>query len=104
MGAPGGAWPAGRHGQKASTKKFHLAAVKKSLYAAGNADASASRLCIGFQFMYALSSNFDDDDKRSAYAHRFCAHASSKHHDSVTAGAHVQLAGLDRALLLRHES
>ena len=97
-------WPAGRHGQKASTKTFDLAAVKKSLTAAGNADVSATKLCVGFQFMCALSSNFDDDDKRSAYAHRFCSHASSKHHDSVTAGAHVQLAGLDRALLLRHES
>ena len=68
------------------------------------ATQSASKLCVGFQFMYALSSNFDDDDKRLAYAHRFCAHAGSKHHDSVTADAHVQLPGLDRALLLRHES
>ena len=98
------AWPAGRHGQRPSTKTFDVAAIKKSLLAAGNADVSASKLCVGFQFMYALSSNFDDDDKRLAYAHRFCAHAGSKHHDSVTAGAHVQLPGLDRALLLRHES
>ena len=54
--------------------------------------------------MYAMCANFDDDDKRSAYVHRFCCHAGSKHHDSVTASAHVQLNGLDRALLLRHES
>ena len=97
-------WPAGCHGQKASTKTFDLAAVKKSLAAASNADVSATKLCVGFQFMCALSSNFNDDDKWSAYAHRFCSHASSKHYASVTAGAHVQLAGLDRVLLLRHES
>ena len=96
-------WPARRHGERPSTKTFDVAAIKKSLIAAGNADVSA-KLCVGFQFMYALSSNFEDDDKRLAYAHRFCAHAGSKHHDSVTAGAHEQLAGLDRALLLRHES
>ena len=95
-------WPGGRPGQQASTKTFDVAAIKKSLLASGN--AGASKLCVGFQFMYALSSRFDDDDKRLAHAHRFCAHASSRHHDSVTADAHVQLPGLDRALLLQHES
>ena len=95
-------WPSGRHGQQPSKKTFDVTAIKKSLLAAGN--ASASKLCVGFQFMYALSSNFEDDDKRLAYAHRFCAHAGSKHHDSVTADAHVQLPGLDRALLLQHQS
>ena len=95
-------WPGGRPGQQSSTKTFDVAAIKKSLLASGN--AGASKLCVGFQFMYALSSRFDDDDKRLAHAHRFCAHASSRHHDSVTADAHVQLPGLDRALLLQHES
>ena len=95
-------WPSGRQGQPASKKTFDVAAIKKSLLAAGN--AGANKLCVGFQFMYALSSSFDDDDKRLAHAHRFCAHSSSRHHDSVTADAHVQLPGLDRALLLRHES
>ena len=57
-----------------------------------------------FQFWYALSSNNWDDDKRSAYAHRFCHNPLHAHHSSVTSIAHVQAAGLDRDLLLRHES
>ena len=54
--------------------------------------------------MYAMSSNFGDDDKRLAYAHRFCSNTRHGHHNSVTASAHEQLPGLDRAILLRHES
>ena len=83
---------------------FGMVGVKKELTAAGNSDVSATKLCVPVQFIYALSPNFGDDDKRLAYAHRFCSNTGAKHHDSVTAGAHVQLSGLDRALLLRHES
>ena len=54
--------------------------------------------------MYAISSNFGDDDKRLAYAHCFCHDSNHKHHNSVTASAHEQLPGLDRAVLLRHQS
>ena len=96
-------WPKG-HGQKgrpASTKTFDAGAIKKELAAAG---VSATKICVPFQFMYALSSTFPDDDKRLAYAHRFCHNQSHAHHKSVTAIAHEQAAGLDRALLLRHES
>ena len=53
--------------------------------------------------MYAMSTTFTDDDKRLAYAHRFCDNPRHKHHNSVTASAHEQLPGLDRAMLLRHE-
>ena len=53
--------------------------------------------------MYALSSNNWDDDKRLAYAHRFCHNPRHPHHNSVTAIAHEQAGGLDRDLLLRHE-
>ena len=49
-----------------------------------------------------MSTSFTDDDKRLAYAHRFCDRAHSTNHDSVTASAHVQLPGLDRAVLQRH--
>ena len=56
------------------------------------------------QFMCALSSNFDDEDKRLAYAYRFCPCPKSGPHHSVASATHVQAAGLDRALLHRHES
>ena len=52
--------------------------------------------------MYAMSTTITDDDKRLAYAHRFCHDPQHKHHSSVTAGAHEQLPGLDRAMLERH--
>ena len=68
------------------------------------ADVGPSKLCVPFQFMYALSTNNTDDDKRLAYAHRFCSNARHKHHNSVTASAHEQLPGLDRALLMQHVS
>ena len=54
--------------------------------------------------MYALSSTFADDDKRLAYAYRFCPCATDGNNNSVTAAAHEQITGVDRALLLRHES
>ena len=63
-----------------------------------------SKLCVPFQFMYALSTTFTDDDKRLAHAHRFCNNPRHQHHNSVTASAHEQLPGLDRAMLIRHES
>ena len=97
-------WPKGPSGRLASTKTFDVGGTKKELTAAGVKDASPTKLCVPFQFMYALSSNFADDDKRLDYAHRFCSNTGSKHHDSATAGTHEQLPGLDRPLLLRHES
>ena len=96
-------WPK-QAGRPASTKTFAVDGVKKELTAAGVKDVSASKFCVPFQFMYAMSSNFADDDKRLAYAHRFCNKARHAHHNSVTASAHDQLPGLDRAMLLRHES
>ena len=77
--------------------------VKKELTAAGVKDVSASKLCVPFQFMYALSTTFTDDDKRLAHARRFCGNSRHQHHNSVTASAHEQMPGLDRAMLLRHE-
>ena len=77
--------------------------MRKDVVAAGAKDLSSSKLCVAVQFMYALSSNFDDEDKRLAYAYRFCPCPKSGPHNSVTPDAHVQAAGLDRALLLRHE-
>ena len=69
-------WPAS-NGRPASSKTFDVAAVKKELTAAGVKDVSARKLCVPFQFMYALSSTFADDDKRLAYAYRFCTPARS---------------------------
>ena len=94
-------WPAVA-GKPASIKTFDVGAILKVLTAAGVKDAK--KLCVPFQLMYALLSNNWDDDKRLAYAHRFCSCAFSNHHEPVTASAHEQAAGLDRALLLRHES
>ena len=54
--------------------------------------------------MYALSTGNTDDDRRLAYAHRFCHNPQHKHHNSVTASAHEQLPGLDRDMLMRHVS
>ena len=96
-------WPKSRTDQPPSSKKFDLTGVKKDLSAAGAKDLSPNKLCVGFQIMYALSSNFADDDKRLAYAYRFCPCPKSGAHNSVTSGAHVQAAGLDRTLLLKNE-
>ena len=99
-------WPKGQGqgGRPASTKTFDVAGIKKELIAAGVKDVSASKLCVPFQFMYAMSTNNTDDDKRLAHAHRFCNNTSHKHHNSVTASAHEMLPGLDRAVLMRHSS
>ena len=68
----------------ASSKTFDIGGIKKKLTAAGVKDVGQNKLCVPFQFMYALSSNFADGDKRLAHAHRFCSNTSSKHHDSAT--------------------
>ena len=96
-------WPKqpGPNGRPASTKTFDAGAVKKELAADS---VNVTKICVPFQFMYALSSNNRDDDKRLAYAHRFCHNPRHAHHNSVTAIAHEQASGLDRDLLLRHES
>ena len=98
-------WPEirGQKGREATTRKFDVGGLKKELSAAGVKDVSASKLCVPFQFMYALSTTFTDDDKRLAHAHRFCSSSRHQHHNSVTASAHIQMPGLDRAMLMRHE-
>ena len=96
-------WPKSRGGQPPSSKKFDLTAVKKELRAAGVKGVSSNKLCVGFQFMCALSSNFADDDRRLAYAYRFCSCPNNAAHNPVTSDAHVQAAGLDRPLLVRNE-
>ena len=52
-----------------------------------------------FQFMYALSSNFGDDNNWLAHAYRFCPCPLHDGHDSVAAAAHEQAEGLDRRLI-----
>ena len=98
-------WPkiVGPKGRDASTRKFDVGGVKKELLAAGVKDVSAAKLCIPFQFMYALSTSFTDDDRRLAHAHRFCSNSRHSGHNSVTASAHEQLPGLDRDMLVRHD-
>ena len=98
-------WPkiSGPNGRNEATRKFGVGGVKKELTAAGVKEVSPSKLCVPFQFMYALSTTFSDDNRRLAYAHRFCSNPRHQHHNSVTASAHEQLSGLDRAMLLRHE-
>ena len=98
-------WPkiSGQKGREATTRKFDVGGLKKELSAAGVKDVSASKLCVPFQFMYALSTTFTDDDKRLAHAHRFCSCSRQQHHNSVTSSAHNQTPGLDRAMLMRHE-
>ena len=93
-------WP--KRGQPPESKKFDLTGVKKDLSAAGVKDVSPHKLCVGFQFMYAMSTNFVDDDTRLAYAYRFCPCPKSGAHNSVTSSAHVQAAGLDRNLLINN--
>ena len=99
-------WPKGPgpNGKEASSKTFAVNAIKKELTAAGVSDLGPSKLCVPFQFMYALSTANTDDDSRLAYAHRFCHNPRHKHHNSVTASAHEQLPGLDRDMLMRHVS
>jgi hypothetical protein len=98
-------WPkiVGPKGRDASTRKFDVSGVKKELLAAGVKDVSANKLCVPFQFMYALSTSFTDDDRRLAHAHRFCNNSRHSGHNSVTASAHEQLPGLDRDMLVRHD-
>ena len=89
----------GQGGRPASTKTFDVAGIKKELTAAGVKDVSASKLCVPFQFMYAMSTNFGDDDYRLAHAYRFCPCPNDHGHDSVAAAAHAQAEGLDRDLI-----
>ena len=98
-------WPkiAGAKGRPESTRKFDVAGIKKELLAAGVKDVSSTKLCVPFQFMYALSTSFTDDDRRLAHAHRFCNNTRHSDHNSVTASAHEQLPGLDRDMLIRNE-
>ena len=50
-----------------------------------------------FRFMYAMSTNFgDDDDYRLAHAYRFCPCPHDDDHDSIAAAAHEQTEELDR--------
>ena len=91
----------GQNARPAVDKTFDTGAAMKELAAAG---VNVSKMCVSFQFMYALSTSFTDDDRRLASAHRFCNRHTHADHNSVTAVAHEQAAGLDRALLLRHES
>ena len=82
-------------------KTFDVGAIKNELTAAG---ANVRKMCVPFQFMYAMSTSFTDDDRRLVHAHRFCGQHTHADHNSVTAVAHEPVSGLDRALLLRHES
>ena len=99
-------WPkiTGVNGRDESDRTFDVSGVKKELLAAGVKDVGGNKLCVPFQFMYALSSSFTDDDRRLAHAHRFCSNTRHSNHNSVTASAHEQLPGLDRAMLVRNES
>ena len=67
-------WPkgAGPNGRQDTSKTFAVDGIKKELTAAGVSNVSSSKLCVPFQFMYAMSTTITDDDKRLAYAHRFC--------------------------------
>ena len=98
-------WPkiVGPKGRPEATRKFDVSGVKKELLAAGVKDVGMTKLCVPFQFMYALSTSFTDDDRRLAHAHRFCSNTRHSDHNSVTASAHEQLSGLDRGMLIRNE-
>jgi len=60
---------------------------------------NVDEICVPFQFMYAMSTNFGNDDYRLAHAYRFCPCPHDHGHDSVAAAAHAQAEGLDRDLI-----
>ena len=89
-------WPS-RDAKPESVRSFDAAGVKADLadFGVENAD----EICVPFQFMYAMSTNFGDDDYRLAHAYRFCPCPHDDGHDSVAAAAHEQAEGLDRDLI-----
>ena len=89
-------WPS-RDAKPESVRSFDAAGVKADLadFGVENAD----EICVPFQFMYAMSTNFGDDDYRLAHAYRFCPCPHDHGHDSVAAAAHEQAEGLDRDLI-----
>ena len=52
-----------------------------------------------FQFMYAMSTNFGDDDNQLAHAYHFYPCPQNDGHDFAAAAAHEQTEGLDRDLI-----
>ena len=89
-------WPS-RDAKPESVRSFDAAGIKADLadFGVENAD----EICVPFQFMYAMSTNFGDDDYRLAHAYRFCPCPHDHGHDSVAAAAHEQAEGLDRDLI-----
>ena len=89
-------WPS-RGVTPESVRSFDAAGVEADLadFGVENAD----EICVPFQFMYAMSTNFGDDDHRLAHAYRFCPCPHDHGHDSVAAAAHAQAEGLDRDLI-----
>ena len=89
-------WPS-RDAKPESMRSFGAGGVKADLadFGVENAD----EICVPFQFMYAMSTNFGDDDYRLAHAYRFCPCPHDDGHDSVAAAAHEQAEGLDRDLI-----
>ena len=95
-------WPSSRDNKPESARSsFDAGAVKADLAELGA--ENADDICAPFQFMYALSSNFGDDDGRLAHAYRFCPCPLHDCHDSVAAAAHEQAEGLDRRLVNSRE-
>ena len=78
-------------------RSFAAGAVKATLADLGV--ENADEICVPFQFMYAMSTSFGDDDYRLAHAYRFCPCPHDHGHDSVAAAAHEQAEGLDRDLI-----
>ena len=78
-------------------RSFDAGAVKATLADLGV--ENADEICVPFQFMYAMSTSFGDDDYRLAHAYRFCPCPHDHGHDSVAAAAHEQAEGLDRDLI-----
>ena len=98
-------WPSSRDDDKPENARssFDAGAVKADLTELGV--ENVDDICASFQFMYALSSNFGDDDDRLARAYRFCPCPlhDGDGHDSVAAAAHEQAEGLDRRLVNSRE-
>ena len=89
-------WPS-RDAKPESVRSFDAAGIKADL--ANFGVENVDEICVPFQFMYAMSTNFGDDDYRLAHAYRFCPCPHDHGHDSVAAAAHEQAEGLDRDLI-----
>ena len=93
-------WPS-RDSKPENIRSFDAGALKADL--ADSGVENAGDICVPFQFMYAMSSNFGDDDSRLARAYHFCPCPQHDSHDSVAAAAHEQAEGLGRHLINSYE-